>query len=484
MAHGVTVIEQATSVVSPAQVASAIPVVIGTAPINMSKLAALPVNIPILAYSFAEAVEALGYSDDFGSYSLCEFMDSHFRLFGLSPVIFINVLDPADHKTTVAPASVSLTAGVAKIAVKGVMLSSVVVKSSDGTSTYVKDTDYTIDFDKEGNVVISRKSTGTIPANAAALQVGYDRLNPSAVDSTDIIGGVDGVSGNLTGLELINQVFPRFGLVPSLIVAPGHSIDPTVAAIMVAKAGNINGHFKALALTDVPATSAGADQYSEVPTWKNTNNYTTTRQVATWPKVALGSKQYHLSTQLAGVIGATDAAYDGVPYASPSNKALQANAAVLADGKEVYLGPDQAAYLNAQGIVTALNFVGGWKAWGNNTGAYPANTDAKDAFISIRRMFDWIANTITLTYWAKVDDPINKRLIETVTDSINIWLNGLTSTGALLGGRVEFNASENPTTDLLGGIIRFHVYLTPPGPAQEMNFILEYDPSYLGSLFG
>lgn len=484
MAHGVTVSEQATSVASPAQVASAIPVVIGTAPINMSKSATLPVNVPILAYSFAEAVAALGYSDDFVSYSLCEFMDSHFRLFELSPVIFINVLNPVEHKTVVVPASVPVTAGIAKVTNKGVLISSVTVKSSDGTTTYIKNTDYTIAFDNDGNAIISRKSTGAIPANVTALQIGYDRLNPTAVDSGDIIGGVDAGTGKLNGLELVNEVFPRFRVVPTLIVAPGYSTDPTVAAIMVAKAGNINGHFKALALTDVPATVAGADQYGEVPAWKNTNNYTSLRQIVSWPKVSLGGKQYHLSTQIAGVIGQTDNANDGIPFVSPSNKSLQANASVLVDGSEAFLGPDTAAYLNAQGVVTALNFVGGWKLWGNNTGAYPASTDAKDAFISIRRMFDWIANSITLTYWQYIDAPIDKRLIETVTDSINIWLNGLTSSGALLGGRVEFNASENPTTDLLSGIIRFHVFLAPPGPAQEMNFILEYDPSYLGSLFG
>lgn len=483
MAHGITVNEQATSVIAPSQVASAIPLVVGTAPIHLSKLATLPVNVPILAYSFAEAVNALGYSDDFGSYTLCEFMDSHFRLFGLSPVIFINVLDPAEHKTVVAPASAPMDAGVLKLQVEGVLLSSVTVKTADGTTTYVKDTDYTLAFNSDGDVIVTRKASGTIPANTAALQVGYTKLNPAVVDSSDVIGGVDVGTGKQTGLELINQVFPRFGLVPSLIAAPKFSTDPTVSAIMVAKASNINGHFKALALTDIPTDAANADQYTKAPGWKNDNNYTSIQQVAAWPKVKIGDKQYHMSTQLAGAVGATDNTYGGVPYASPSNKRLQANGAVLADGTEIFLGPDQAAYLNANGIVTALNFVGGWKSWGNNTGAYPANTDAKDVFISIRRMFDWIANSIVLTYWQKVDDPTNKRLIETVTDSINIWLNGLSSVGALLGGRVEFNASENPQTNLLAGIIKFHIFLTPPGTAQEMNFILEYDPSYLGSLF-
>lgn len=481
-AHGVTVSEQTRSVLAPTQIASAIPVVIGTAPINLSTSAALPVNVPILARTFAEAEAALGYSDDFASYSLCEMMDSHFRHFGLAPVVFINVLDPAEHKTTVAPASVPVDAGVLKISVQGVLLSTVVVKSSDGTSTYVKDTDYTVAFDEAGKVVITRKATGTIPSNATALQVGYDKLNPDAVDASDIIGGIDAGTGKQTGLELINQVFPRFGIVPNLLLAPGYSTDPTVAALMVAKASNINGHFSAFALTDLPTGSGGVDVYTEAGDWKTDNNYTSPQQVALWPKVTYKDKQYHISTRLAGAIGATDAAYGGVPFASPSNKDLKIDGTVLADGKEVYLGPDQAAALNAQGIATAINFVGGWKSWGNHTGAFPENAEPKDSFISVRRMFGWVANSIVLTYWSNVDDPMSKRLIETITDSLNIWLNGLTASGALLGGRVEFNASENPESNLLAGKLVFHVYLTPPSPAQENHFILEYDPSYLGSL--
>ena len=192
---------------------------------------------------------------------------------------------------------------------------------------------------------------------------------------------------------------------------------------------------------------------------------------------------YHISTQLAGIMNKTDAQHSDIPYYSPSNKNLQADSAVLEDGKEVFLSSAQAAYLNGQGIVTALNFVGGWKAWGNRTTAYPSNTDVKDNFIPIRRMFHWVLNTLITTFWSKIDDPTNKRLIESVMDSANIWLNGLTAAGALLGGRVEFRNDENPQTDLMDGKIKFHVYMTPPSPAREIEFVQEYDPAYIATLF-
>ena len=36
-------------------------------------------------------------------------------------------------------------------------------------------------------------------------------------------------------------------------------------------------------------------------------------------------------------------------------------------------------------------------------------------------------------------------------------------------------------TSLLAGIISFHIYLTPPVPAQEIHFTLEFDMDYLTS---
>jgi len=433
------------------------------------------VNEPVLCYTYAEAVEAFGYSDDW-RFTLCEAIYSHFVLYKMAPIVLINVLDPAKHKTAVTDESVTIENGLAMIKAQGVLAESVSVKSEDGATTYVQGTDYELDFDGDGQLVVQRLASGSIPA-AATLKISYDKLDPDAISANDIIGGIDG-DGHPTGLELIDQVFPRFRLVPGLILAPGYSHEPAVAAVMTAKAGAVNGLFKAIALTDLPANKS----YTDIATWKDSNGFTSPRQINGYPKVKLGDKTFHMSTQLAGVICATDAAYDGLPYVSPSNQSMQADSAVLEDGSPLFLGPDQAAYLNGEGIVTALNFVGGWKAWGNRTGAYPSNTDPKDSFIPVRRMMDWISNTVILSYWQRLDGPITRRLTEAVTDSINLWLNGLVAAGALLGGRVEFRADENPDTDLMDGIVRFHVYVTPPSPAREIDFIVEYDTSYLGNL--
>ena len=137
---------------------------------------------------------------------------------------------------------------------------------------------------------------------------------------------------------------------------------------------------------------------------------------------------------------------------------------------------------NANGIVTALNFIGGFRSWGNFTCAWPESGDGVECFISVRRMFHWVANSMILTYWEFVDNKLTRRLCETIADSATVWLNQLTNGGHLYGGRVEFRQEENPDEDIMAGIIRPHLYIAPPGPAQEISFILEYDASYVSTV--
>lgn len=476
--HGVYISEVPTSILPPVLAEASMPVVFGTAPVNMVDNPADAVNRPVLCYSYQEAVEAFGFvpadpaTGVFG-FTLCEFMRSHFALFAAAPVVLVNVLDPAEHSASVSAESVTVTNGRATLRV-GTLPATVVV------DTYTEGDDYELTFGAGGEVIINAVDGGSMPVNGS-VNVDYDYVDPSLVTTADIIGGIDPNSGQATGLELLNEVFPRTRLIAGQVLAPGFSTDPAVAAVMRAKATNINGHFKAISLCDIPTDEV--DRYSDAPAWKNNNNVTDPQQVVCWPMVKLGGEKFHLATQLAGVIARTDAAHSDVPYKSPSNENLQGTATILEDGTEVFLGPDSAAYLNGEGIVTGLNFIGGWKAWGNRTAAYPGNSDPKDAFIPIRRMFNWIGNTLILTFWQKVDDPLNRRQIDTVVDSSNIWLNGLASRGFIIGGRVEFLESENPLTDLMDGIARFHVYVTPPSPNREIEFILEYDPSYLSGLF-
>lgn len=464
--HGVYVSEVPTKVIPPVRVDCGLPVVIGTAPINMAKEDLAP-NTPKLIQNYEDAVKYFGYSDDFENYTLSEFIYSQFVLYGIGPVVLINVLDKDKHKKAGKVKDLVIENGKGKIEEKGILPESLVIKSQD--KTFKLGEDYTILFEKEIVEIVGVSEA----FKDAAYTITYNVLDPSMITKADIIGGVDVNTGKRQGLELVEEVYPRFGLVPGLILAPGYSQNSDVAAIMKSKANSVGGLFRAMALCD-----ADADLLKdELTPFKNKNNITDKSQVLCYPKLGLGDKKFNFSTQLAGVINKTDYDNDSIPYVSPSNKTLQIDKTLI-KGEEVMLTRHDANYLNGQGVMTAYGFNNGWKTWGNRTAAYPGITDIKDSFIPTRRMFDWVGNTLILTYWQKIDDPMNKRLIETVVDSANLWLNGLTAQGVLLGGRVEVLKDENPITDLMDGVIKFHVYLTPPSPAREIDFVQEIDVNY------
>lgn len=490
--HGIFVQEQATSILPPVTVDAGIPMIVGTAPVGM--VDEKNVNKPVLCHTYAEAVAAFGFvpAETDGSvrryrYSICEAVYAAFALYGVAPIIIVNVLDPAKHRkdATATTVTIDATTGSAVISEPGVIESSVKLSKTDGDSTvtYTAGTEYELAYDDDGNLVIS-SLTGSDGAfllpTGSALTFSAAVTDPGAVTAEDVIGGVN-TSGEKSGWELIDDVFPKFRIVPGTLIAPGFSGDSAVAAVMAAKAASINGLFKAVSVVDVPTDEVR--QYSNAPAWKNTKNIISTHQVTCWPCLSLDGTVYSFSSHLAPLMAKTDSQNNDVPYVSPSNQTLQCDATVLKDGTEVWMNNTTSSYLNGQGIVTAQNFIGGWVAWGNRTACYPSNTDTKDAFIPIRRMFNWIGNTIVETYWSSVDFPINRRGIERIVDSVNIWLNGLSARQYILGGRVEFLEDENPTTSLLDGIITFHLYVTPPAPAREINFVLEYDVNYLSTLF-
>ena len=487
--HGVKVSEVPTSILPPVEATAGIPFIVGTAPVNMT--GAGNVNKPVLCYSYDEAVKAFGFvppKEDTATglkkfeYSICEFIHSQFALFGVAPVIIVNVLDPATHKKTAETNSITLDAktGSATIAETGVLPDSVTITGSG--EAYVSGTDYVVSFDEDGFLVVSslKNEEGEYRCTTGvAMTLSAEKVDPTMVTAEDVVGGVD-TNGNKSGFELINECFHRFRVVPGILLAPGFSSQATVAAIMAAKAANIDSAFTAISLVDIPLDS---QDYTKAVTWKNTNYIADSKQICCCPLISLDGVIYHMSTQLAGLMGKTDSENDDVPYVSPSNKNLQMTATVLTDGSELWLDSEKAAYLNEHGIVTAINFIGGWVSWGNRTACYPTVTDVKESFIPIRRMFSWIGNNLIQTFWQNVDAPLNRRQIDRIVDSANMWLNGLTARQYISGGRVEFLDSENPTDELMDGKAVFHVYITPPSPNREIDFVLEYDPSYLQTLF-
>ncbi len=475
--HGVRVQEQATSLVAPITGTAGLQVIIGTAPVNLAADPYKATNVPMIAYSFSEAVEQLGYSDDFKNYTLCQSMDACFRVFNVAPIILINVLDPAKHKKANESATVKVESMQATVEVAGILADTVEVSS--GEATLETGTDYIATFDDDGYLVISLTAGGK-GAAATELTVKSSSIDPTKVEESDIIGGYNASTGAESGMELIRQIYPKFGMTPGLLLAPGWSHKPNVGVVLAAKCEEINGVFTCECILDIDCTADGATKYTDCNEWKNGNGYINKHSVVLWPQVKVGTKQYAYSAIFGALTAYTDASNDDVPNLSPSNKLIGLTGACLEDGSEVNLDQTQANLLNGQGIITVIN-MNGWRSWGNNTACYPANTDPKDRWFCCRRFFSWWGNSFILTYFQNVDDPANYRLVESIVDSENIRGNSYVSQGKCAGARIEFSEDENPVTDILNGKIQFHQYLAPYTPAEDILNVLEFDPDMLSA---
>ena len=498
--HGVYISEDPTPIIPPVRVDAAMPVAFVTAPVHLARDPYSVTHVPRLLHTNSRAVRDFGFSlrqEIWDNYTACEVIFSQFSLYAIQPIVIINVLDPDIYNEVVTNKKQNLndfsliistedTSGDEPIWIptEGILIDTVTVRNSDGDE-YEARVHYSLAFNRDGHIILTaiEDAVDGMTENEQ-LEFAYTKLAPEKVTLLDYVGGFDILTGKNFGMELVNNIFPLFRLVPGSILAPGVSGAPVLAAVMETRASNINGHFRAVALLDVPTMIDGEHHYyTDVPAWKNTNNLVMPAQFVGYGKLKLGDYIFNYSSQLAGLLGWVDNDNSQVPYVSPSNKNMRMNALCYEDGEEMVLNVEQANYLNGQGIMTAINFTLGWTAWGNRTGAYPGNTDPKDSFIPIRRMFIWIGNTIVLTYWRKVDFPLTMRTIETIVDSVNIWLNGLAAREFILGGRIEFLPDDNPLTDLIDGIARFRVRIAPPPPMEEAEFILQYDPDYLMNLF-
>lgn len=432
--HGARASKRGTSISTPVTADSCIHLIVGTAPAHMVDG---KVNEPVYVSSYAEAVEAMGYSDDWKKYDICEEIYTSFKLYQNGPIVIVNVLDPKKHLTGETDATdMRLSGGVLDLPLEA-LADKVVVKgySTEDTLTdeYKRGVDYELLYTDEV-LRLERIEGGAIASDNATLNIKYNAVDPSKVTKKDIIGGYDINTKKSSGFELVDFIFPKFRVIPTVFLAPNFSHDSEVAAIMAAKAESINGLFKGVAIIDIDTTEATT--YTEAVEWKNKHNIVQPSELLVWPMLTLGGRVFHYSTQLAGLMAKTDADEDlgkETPCESASNKTLQIDGMVLADGTEVLLDLVKANYLNSQGIITGLNFIGGFVSWGNETACYPSNTDVTDYFYCVSRMFQWVGNSVILSMWSKVDRGLKPRLVESVVQSLNIWLNGLTADEVILG---------------------------------------------------
>lgn len=479
--HGIYTSVQDTQLPAPVFSSGSVQVIVGTAPVNLAENPEEAVNRPILCKTLVDAKEKIGYSEncDWSQYTICQSLYASFVKYKVSPVVVINVLDPGVHKTDVAQKEYPIAKRKCVLHDFGIIAASVVIKTTAEGTALEKDKDYVQAFNEEGYLTISLLAAGTA-ASSTKLYIAYSMLDPTAVDADEIVGGISADDGSESGLALIRQVYPRLGVNAGLIIAPGWSHIPTVAAAMEGKCEKINGCFTSDCIVDLDSTDTGARTRADVENKKEALGAVSEHTIICWPMVKTEERILSMSAIIAARATKQDQKNEDVPYQSPSNKELNVDMIVLADGTEVMLDFEQANELNAIGIMTAVNRRG-YYSWGNNTAAYPQTEDPVKRWINIRRFFTWWSNEFINSFLDKVDDLANMRLVESIVDAENIKCNGYVANGYCAAAQVEYNPEK---TDILNGKIVLKQKLTPYPPAEAIVNEVEYDVNALITAMG
>lgn len=475
--HDVEVLEQATEYADPLATRYAAQAVVGTAPVFLLDDPEAAVNQAIQVSSMGEAREKLGYMEDFHAFTLCASMKASFELFNVYPVFFINVLDPKKHSKENAEKEYAVKEHQIVLDEQYVLSDSLKVKKlgdTEGTEL-TPGVDYLAAYDENRRLMLTLLLSGSA-AEEEKLLIASSSLDPEAVTEEDIIGAYDVVSGKRSGIEVIRTIHPRFGIAPGLVLAPGWSKRPNVAAALQNMYEELNGVYRCEGVLDLDTEKA--KKYTDCKKVKDEGGYTGVHAAVVWPCVQKGGMVMPYSAVWAAQASYLTAVNGDVPYLYPSNKLLNVDGAVLEDGTEVSLDRTQAAYLNGDGIITALND-SGWKSCGNNMACYPEVTDPKDRWVSCRRMFSFAANYFINSNRSRLDDLMNKAKIDDVINRFNIFGNSLVSQGMMAGIRAEYLEEDNKPTELMEGRLRVRLYLAPYTPLEYILAVAEFDMNTL-----
>lgn len=468
--HGVETIEIERGPRTVTTVKSAVIALIGTAPIGGLDL--------VLALSDKDDTQ---FGPQLEGFTIPQALNA-IRDHGAGATFVINVLDTAIHKSAIADEAVVLdpVTGIGKTVKSGLL--SATFKNGDGSKTYDKDIDYSIDL---VNGKVTRISTGTIPAGATPLKASYEYADPTKVMPADIIGAIN-AAGIRTGLQSLKDTYNQFGFFAKILIAPAFCTLNSVATEMIAMATQLG----AVAYIDAPIGTTYAQALAgRGPVGTINFNTSSDRVRLCYPHVKVldlvtnAERLEPLSARSAGLRAKIDV--DKGYWWSSSNQEILGITGVERQLSAMIDDPNsEVNLLNEQGITTVFSSYGsGYRLWGNRTAAWPTVTAMRN-FENVRRTGDVINESIRYFSLQFADMPIDQGLIDSLTESINGYGRTMIGSGALLGFKCWFDPDRNEETELANGHMLLNYKYTVPPPLERLTYETEITSEYLLTLKG
>lgn len=306
----------------------------------------------------------------------------------------------------------------------------------------------------------------------------------SDVKISDIIGSVDETTGKRTGLKAFENSYSLFGYYPKIIIAPTYCENSEVVSAIQ----SICDKIRAIGLVDAPVGATVQDVVNGRGTEGTINfNVSSDRIVLCYPHLKVYDTETDsivlqpYSQRLAGVIAAKD--IDKGYHWSPSNTTINGIIGVEKQLTSMINDPtSEVNTINEAGIVTIFNSYGsGFRTWGNRSSAYPSSSHPTN-FINVRRTADILHESVEYSMLQFIDFPIDDGLIDSISESVNVFIRTLIGRGALIDGKCSYNPDKNSVTEIANGHLVFDVEFMPPTPAERITFESYIDIELLKSL--
>jgi phage tail sheath protein FI len=427
---------------------------------------------------------------------------------GAGQAIVVNVFDQTKHYTSLTAQSFTFPAsGNQAISVGHMGISLLKVQNSAGTTTYLQNTDFTVDH---VNGLIIAKGGGALAAGQT-VKVSFNYADPSQLSDATLVGNVS--SNVYTGMQCWKLSYGLMGFFPKILIAPSYGSGPQQQAAGSQDATTASGlltvasAMRAMCLIDCAPNSSPSTLIAKRGTTGDPWDTSSTRQILCGPNelyfdtgivptgITISSAgtavqnlanvniSFSYSPFVAGAMAAKDLAKGY--WWSPSNTQIIGG-----------LGPDVSLYssildaasdvnnLNSNGILTVFSAFGtGLRVWGNRSAGYPTIT-TPDQFICVRRTMDVLEESVELSMLQYIDSPISNALITQILSNVNDFIRSLIQKGALVAGSATYNPAENPASQIANGQLVFDLDVMPPPPAERLTFNVYIDTTLLSQLKG
>ncbi len=309
---------------------------------------------------------------------------------------------------------------------------------------------------------------GTLPKSLDAVfdQIGalivvvrVEEGADAATTLANVIGGVDGDSGALTGVHALSVAQTATGVTPRILAVPGFGDEAAAITELVSIAKSLRG----VIFADGPGTTdAAAIAYRE--------NFGSRRVMIVDPGVT------YFDTEAAADATAPASAYACGVLAriteergfwwSPSNQLINGITGTSRPVQHSFTDGNAQSQLLNENEVTTIIRRDGFRLFGNRT----CSADANWAFLSVVRTVDMIYEAIEQGHAWALDRPVSIQLFEDVVDGVNAYLRSLVAQGAILGGKAILNPDLNTVESLSAGRLWIDFDIEPPAPLERLTF--------------